>query len=262
MFRVPRGVSHLFFRILVCAQAALVCCFAAPGRVGAGEAEPGPSEPRFEAWTGAEVFSQVWSLYAGATYAPFGSVRQDGLRVRAVAGYGAYWYTSQRWTGSAIEHRRYHGSTTFADLLAGYQQQLGALTIKILGGLALVDRSVDDPDAPSRGIHAGGKAVIEAWWNVTDEVWASADLSWSTLDNVYGSRTRIGWRWWPQLSVGVEAGATGSWDFDTARLGGFVRYEWATGELSVSGGISGDGPSNGFVDAHGAFATVNAMVRF
>ena len=40
-------------------------------------------------WAGAEVFHQVWSLYAGGTYAPFGSVREDGFRVRAVTGYGA-----------------------------------------------------------------------------------------------------------------------------------------------------------------------------
>ena len=68
------------------------------------------------------------------------------------------------------------------------------------------------------------------------------DLSWSTLHDIYGARARLGWRLWPQLSVGVEGGATGSWDYDTARVGGFVRYEWATGELSVSGGVYGRWP--------------------
>jgi hypothetical protein len=260
--RVSRSVTYLFLRNLVLAQATIACGLTPVSFARAGEAHSDASQPRYESWTGAEVFHQVWSLYAGGTYAPFGSVREDGFRVRAVAGYGAYRYTSPRWTGSATEPVRFHGSIAVADLLAGYQRQMGSLTIKVLGGLSVADRNVDDPDATNLGTRVGGKGVVETWWNVTDRLWASVDLSWSTLDRVYGSRARVGWRWWPQLSVGVEGGAAGSWDYDTARVGGFARYEWATGELSVSGGVSGDGPTTGFVDVHGPFATVNVMTRF
>jgi hypothetical protein len=262
MLRVSRFVDPLFLRNLVLTQATIACGLAPISLAIAGEAQSGAPEPRYEIWAGGEAFHQVWSLYAGGTYAPFGSVRQDGFRVRAVAGYGAYRYASARWTGLATQQLRFHGSTAFADLLAGYQHQMGPLTIKILGGLSLADRSVDDPDASNLGAQVGGKGVFEAWWNVTDQIWTSLDLSWSTLDSVYGSRVRVGWRWWPQLSVGVEGGAAGSWDYDTARVGGFVRYEWTTGELSVSGGVSGDGPSNGFVDVHGPFATFSVLTRF
>ena len=93
--------------------------------------------PAFEVWAGAEVFHQVWSLYAGGTYAPFGSVRKDGFRVRAVAGYGAYSYASPRWTGASTQALEFHGTTSFADLLAGYHKQLGPLTIKFLAGLTV-----------------------------------------------------------------------------------------------------------------------------
>ena len=62
-------------------------------------------------WAGAEVFRQVWSLYAGGTYAPFGSVREDGFRVRAVTGYGAYRYASPRWTGTGTQIFQFHGTT-------------------------------------------------------------------------------------------------------------------------------------------------------
>ena len=92
-------------------------------------------QPRIEVWTGAEVFSQVWSLYAGGSYAPFGSVREDGFRLRAVAGYGAYTYASSRWTGVAVKTFDFHGTTSFADMLAGYHNQWGPLTIKVLGGV-------------------------------------------------------------------------------------------------------------------------------
>lgn len=217
--------------------------------------------PSFEAWAGAEVFHRVWSLYAGGTYAPFGSIHADGLRTRAVAGYGAYSYASPRWTGTARQVLEFNGAVSFADLLAGYHKQLGPLTIKLLGGLTIADHTVNDPESTS-GTRIGAKAVLETWWNITDRSWASIDLSWTTLHDVYGGRARLGWRLWPALSIGMEGGATGSLEYNTARIGSFVRYEWANGEVSLSGGLSGDGPGSGWVDVHGPFATFNALTRF
>ena len=243
---------------------ALVVFAAAFGAVQlVAEVAAGPPEQQgyqaFEVWTGAEVFHQVWSLYAGATYAPFGSVRTDGFRVRAVAGYSSYSYTSPRWTGASTQPLEFHGSTSFADLLAGYHKQLGPLTIKFLAGLTVADQNVDDPEADA-GTHFGAKAVLETWWNITDRAWTSVDLSWTTLHDIYGARARVGWRLWPALSVGVEGGATGSWDYETTRVGGFVRYEWVNGEASLSGGLASDG--SGWVDVHGPFATINVLTRF
>ena len=220
-----------------------------------------PIRQNFEIWTGAEVFHHVWSLYAGATYAPFGSVRTDGFRVRAVAGYGAYSYTSP-----ALDRGQYPSTrVSRLDLLRrparGYHKQLGPVTIKFLAGLTVADQIVDDPEADA-GTRVGAKAVLETWWNITDRAWTSVDLSWSTVHDIYGARARLGWRLWPALSLGVEGGATGSWDYDTARIGGFVRYEWANGEASLSGGLTGDGPGSGWVDVHGPFATFNVLTRF
>jgi Cellulose biosynthesis protein BcsS len=257
---VPRsGSPCVLWRAVVALTATLS---AAPVVVAAGGDGPGSNpQPRFEVWTGAEAFHRVWSLYAGATYAPFGSVRRDGFRLRAVAGHGTYSYSSRRWTEAGTEALRFHGSVTFADLLAGYHKQLGRVTIKFLAGLTVADRSVDDPEADN-GTHLGGKALIETWWNITDRAWTSVDLSWTTLDDVYGARARLGWRLWPALSVGVEGAATGSLDYDTARFGGFVRYEWANGELSVSSGFAGDGPGSGSAELQGPFGTINVLTRF
>jgi Cellulose biosynthesis protein BcsS len=206
----------------------------------------GPAVPRFELWSGAEVFHRVWSLYGGGQYAPFGSIREDGFRVRVTAG---------------TQQHQVHGTTSFSDLLAGYHKQLGPVTIKVLGGLTVANQSVDDPQASS-GTEMGGKAVLETWWNITDRAWTSVDASWTTLHDVYGSRARLGWRLWPELSIGLEGGATGTWDYDSARAGAFVRYEWASGEVSLSGGVSGDGPRSGWVDVQGPFGTVSLLTRF
>jgi len=214
-----------------------------------------PTQQQFEAWAGTEVFRDVWSIYAGSTYAPFGSVNQDGVRLRVVAGHGAYSYAAPAAAGT------FHGTVHFAYLLAGYHKQFGTLTVKVFGGLTVTDRDVGDP-AGHRGTDWGGRLVLETWWNITEQAWTSVDVSWTTLDDVYGARGRLGWRLSPAFSVGLEAASTGNLDYDAARLGGFVRYEWANGELSLSAGAAGDGPGSGDVDLQGAFATLNVLTRF
>jgi hypothetical protein len=215
---------------------------------GAADAQTAPpeaqAEPRVEFWSGAEAFQHVWSIYSGASFAPFGSVREDGFRLRGVAGYSDY--------GS--------GTVTFADLLLGYHIQLGPLTLKALAGITATNHDPEGPGARDAGL--GGKAAIEAWWNITDRAWTSADLSWASLHSVYGARIRLGWRLWPELSAGIEGGSAGTPDRDIARLGGFVRYEWPSGELSISGGLAMDGPATHFDESAGAFGTISLMMRF
>jgi Cellulose biosynthesis protein BcsS len=211
---------------------------------GAQADPPQQSPPSTEIWAGGEVFHGVWSLYTGASFAPFGSVQEDGLRLRAVGGYSDY--------GS--------GAVSFADLLVGYHAQFGPLTLKVFAGLTSTADVPDEPAAVPRGLELGGKGVAEAWWNVTDQLWTSADLSWASLHSVHGGRLRLGWRLWPELSSGLEGAMAGTVDRDVARVGGFVRYEWETGELSLSAGLAMDDP-DGPWDA-GPFATVSVLTRF
>jgi hypothetical protein len=244
------------------AAAAATVCHALGLGLDAAAAPPERRDtPAFEMWAGAEVFQRVWSMYTGGTYAPFGDVHSDGFRIRAMAGYGAYGYASPRWTGAGTQALEFRGMASFADLLLGYHKQLGPVTIKVLTGLTLLDQSSNDPEAPS-GTEVGAKAVLETWWTITDRAWASVDLSLTTLQDVYGARARLGWRLWPALSIGVEGGATGSLDYDTARIGGFVRYTWANGEASLSGGLASDGPRRAWRDVQGPFVTFGVLTRF
>jgi hypothetical protein len=210
-----------------------------------------PAPPRVEVWSGGEAFQDVWSVYSGATVAPFGGVRDDGFRLRSVLGYADY----------------DKGVMTFGDLLIGYHMQLGPVTIKVFGGLTVADH-IPDPSEPFprlQGTEYGGKGVLEAWWNVTDQAWASADLSFGSTHMDYGGRIRLGWRLWPELSAGLEGGTGGTAEpdpvRDTARIGGFLRYEWATGEVSISGGWAAEGT---WLDRDGPapFGTVSLLTRF
>ena len=235
----------------VLAAAGLALC----GTEAAAE-EPGAqikaqAPPRAETWSGGEVFQHVWSVYGGLTVAPFGGVRDDGFRLRGVLGYADY--------GAGI--------TAFSDLLIGYHKQLGPLTIKVFGGLTVSEHASDLSELrlPPEGTEYGGKGVLEAWWNISDQAWASADLSVGSTHMDFGARIRLGWRVWPELSIGLEGGSGGTaepdLERDTARIGGFLRYEWAIGEVSISGGWAAEGT---WLDREGPapFGTVSLLTRF
>ena len=66
--------------------AALALC-GAEAQAGEPEAQ---APPRVEMWSGGQAFRHVWSVYGGATVAPFGAVRDDGFRLRGVLGYADY----------------------------------------------------------------------------------------------------------------------------------------------------------------------------
>jgi hypothetical protein len=82
------------------------------------------------------------------------------------------------------------------------------------------------------------------------------------------ARGRLGWRFTPALSAGLEAGAGGNVEGDIARLGAFVRYEWAGGELAASGGVANDalladvGNPAAAADASVPCATLSWLMRF
>lgn len=243
-----RGVRHSLWSVL--ALGAGLACGAQ-----AGSLEKAP--PRWEAWTGGEAVRDVWSLYSGATLAPFGSVQEDGLRLRAVLG---------RSYGS-------NGTVQFGDALVGYHGQLGPLTLKLFGGLAFTEERRLHQDVL---FAIGGKGLLEAWWDITDQVWTSADIGFTgprrnpdtgVADGVdYAGRLRLGWRLDQRLSAGLETGAGGllvpAMEPESVRAGGFVRYEWRSGVLSISGGVVGAGPGGGRDSADGPFAIVSVLTRF
>lgn len=222
--------------------------------------------PRFEFWSGAQAYDHVWSLYSGTTVALFGAVQDDGVRLRLVAGYGADRYSGPRAVGAGSQIVKFEGTGSFADVLVGYHRQLGALTVKAFAGVTAADRQIrpNDPEAVIHGAGLGGKAALETWWNLGDRAWTSLDLSWGSLHRSYAARARLGWRFTPALSAGLEAGAAGNVECDIVRIGGFVRYELASGEISVSGGASDDKllDGNGGLLSAGQAGTPFAMVSW
>ncbi len=209
----------------------------------------GPSQ---EIWAGIDVTSSNWSVYSGMTAAPFGSLHGNGWRIRAGGGYGEYSYRGL--------DQKIKGHFTFADSLIGYHQQLGKLTLKAFAGVAWAQHglSINDPENDVVGADIGAKIAIESWLEITPSSWAQLDLSAATThDMSFAARGRIGYRVMPELSFGPEIAAVGGNTLDGWRVGGFARYDWGSGEISVSGGLSQ-------TDAGGAggFGTLNVLYKY
>ena len=172
-----------------------------------------------------------------------------------MGGYGQYRYS----TAIDGKHVKVYGTSTFADLLAGYQMGLGALTLKAYAGATFDGHWLDPFDAGNavNGRAAGAKGVIEAWLNLSAAAWAQLDAAYGTAHSTYFSRLRVGYRVTQGLSLGVEGGAFGNAASDSGRGGGFARYEWMGGEVSVSGGVSGD-----IEKPRNPYATVTYLTKF
>lgn len=213
-----------------------------------------------EIWGGAEAGPHAWSAYAGQTYALFGVLAEDGWRLRALSGYGRYRYETTRWNGVENAAQLHHGTVAFADVLLGYHKQSGPLTIKIFAGLSGDAHTVTpfDQQNGTQGFAYGAKAVLESWLNIGDSAWTSLDLSWSSAHEMSTSRARVGYRVLPAWSVGVEGGHVDTSTLLTLRGGVFLRGEWASGEASISGGVSDDDRAA----RPAAYGTINVLWRF
>lgn len=238
-----------------------------------------------EVWAGVDVASNVWLVYSGATVAPFSHIHENGLRVRAVIGYGQYTYESYGANGRA----EFEASTGFADVLVGYLYRYDALTMKVFAGLSFIDHKITpfDPENISIGGEWGPKAVLEFWYNSNAKSWTSLDLAYTTAHDTGSVRMRSGYRVWPQVSFGAEAALNidgqaqckirlptksgcqlddNDSDYksllDYGRAGVFARYEWTGGEVSISAGGMGQIVGKDYEITIDPYVTANWIMQF
>jgi hypothetical protein len=280
------GAAALMPRVLPCAG----CCLAAAAfAITSAQAD---EPPTVEVSGGGEISGHTWSAYTNTTVALSGliagvpkSIREDGWRLRAGAGYWEYARRQTVWvtdTGNQSEggYRRVRRLRTgsYAEVLLGYHAQLGELTLKAFAGAVFANEKylLDEVDEDSPGVLTGGRFLLESWYNFGPNAFLQIDVGWTSEPNEFGGRARVGYRLTPQISLGPEVA---HWRSDrgttvpvfelcrvrceaydrrdeSTRYGGFIRYEWTAGEVSVSGGIAADGQDSNF------YASLNALLRF
>ncbi len=204
--------------------------------------------------------AHAWSATTTATVAPFGTLNYDGPRLRATGGYGRYDYTGLRNISGTALPTRFRGVQSYSEVMLGYQLQFGRATVKGFAGASGISHIVapfDPHNNTVSGLDIGFKAALEAWFEISDRIWASADLSWTAAHQTYATRLRAGWRIIPNLSIGPEGGVLGNATYDGVRAGAFARYSQDWGEISLSAGITGD-----IEKPNAPYVTLNWLIRY
>lgn len=214
---------------------------------------------RWEISGGGDVGPRATSVYATGIWSPFADVRADGWRLRYALGVGEYRYDGARWNGTARVAAAFSGTVTSADAMLGYQATLRALTVKAYLGWASITHEIGplDPDNAVQGGRSGVKAALETWLAIGDAAFLQADAAWAQAFDTRTARLRAGLRLAPAWSTGIEVGYGSNAGYDAGRLGGFARFEWARGEVSVSGGVGADRTGE-----TGGYGTIGVLWRF
>jgi len=279
----PADYARLPIRQGLIAPVLLISALAASGPA---LAEPGEwaaittPAAKTETWAGGDAFRDVWSLYSGTDIALGGPIVEDGLRLRIVGGYGEYRHACKKLDPNGLKPfvRRCSTPSSFTDALVGYRWQHDAWTFKALAGVATgATARVEGGFEVGERWQYGGKLSFEVWYHANERLWAALDASYTTLKTSPSAHGRIGYRLTQSLSFGLEGrgigwiedlgGLLGDTRFFAARIGPLVRYEWESGEISLTGGMGviAEYPSNvqaGRETSAFPYATANVLFRY
>jgi hypothetical protein len=202
-----------------------------------------PDAPRSEYFTGFELSDNYASAYVGGGYA-FGKagLYEPGFRLRAVGAYGRYRYDGTLLVDGALIPTTFDGQAAYLAALAGYQFRPGSFILRLFAGIEAEDQHIAprDPNNSVQGSELGLKLQTESWLDLSERFFLSADAAYGTAFQEYYALARLGYRFRPRLSLGLEGGALGNEEYDAGRGGGFVRANFLNLEATLSGGFTGN----------------------
>lgn len=174
-------------------------------------------------------------VWTGITAIPFGTLGDDGLRLRAMGGAGQYEYRT-----SAVASGTNKGTITSGELLVGYHKSFGATVLTSYVGLDAKNYSLKNPDPanPESGSRTGVKAAIELYTRTAPDWFVTAYGNISSVFQNYSARAAVHYELTPGFALGAEGGLLGDERYDEQRGGLIATITFAKSSLTVAGGIA------------------------
>lgn len=193
-------------------------------------------------------------VWAGATAIPFGTLVEDGPRLRIMGGIGRYDYRT-----SATPDGRNSGAISSGEFMAGYHKTFGAVVATGYLGVDVKNYNLQnaDPANPESGTHAGIKAAIELYARTAASWFATAYGNISSVFGSYSARVAVHHEFAPAFALGVEAALLGDRRYNEQRGGLIATITLPKSSLTVAGGIA-TSADNGT----GAYTTVSLYAPF
>ena len=139
---------------------------------------------------------------------------------------GRYDYRGTLFGGGAISAHDLRRRASYGAALLGYEFRADALIVKLFAGIEAEDqqhqcRAIRTMQC--KGALSASSLRSESWLDISPLWFLSADASYGTAFQEYWSLLRLGCRFDPRFSLGLEGGALGNEEYDAGRGGGFVR---------------------------------------
>lgn len=199
--------------------------------------------PVAEVFTGSDVTENQAGFYAGGvTGALDPHINLYGFKLRAVYGRSFYQYRSKLKFSAGEIDALFLGESQFYEAMLGYEFRFQDVIFKAYGGMVHEVNHIDPNDAENKlqGDLTGAKALLEVWREFDGGHWFSGYGAYTTSTEYYTIHGRLGMPVTSFIHVGLEAGSFGNQQFDALRLGAFGKLKLGDGELTISGGVSGD----------------------
>lgn len=197
-----------------------------------------PLHQKADFFGGIDLADAVTFAWAGATYAPAGTLIEDGWRVRFVGGAGRYTYRTSIVPGGINDANVY---TT--ELLGGYRKTFDSVFGHrvYLGAFAGVNYesqllAFPDPFNPAQGNETGIKAALEIYSRIAQHYILNANASASTAHKKYFARASLFYEFNTLWSLGGEIVTMGDARYSENRLGLAASLTWRSKILTLSAG--------------------------
>ena len=187
---------------------------------------------------GIDVAKANTFAWAGVTYAPFGKMAEDGLRVRFMGGAGLYSYRSAIVPGGINDVNVFSG-----ELLGGYRKTFNnvfgqTVYAGAFAGINYEDQLLHlaDPFNPTRGAEAGLKGSLELYSRVWRRYIVTAFGSASSVHGKYYAKGSLLYELNQTWGFGGELAAMGDRRYTEHRAGLVASFTWQQKVFALSAG--------------------------